>query len=121
MPTVREIARLQGLDDDFVFYGSKDLQYLSVLNAVPPAVSKKIAETIMRSIRNSAIVRFTNIQPSSSRKRVRINDPETEAETTHYWELPEKLSSLNWGRQGVESASCCYGGQLNWINCKNRA
>lgn len=78
MLTVREIARLQGLDDDFVFYGSKDLQYLSVLNAVPPAVSKKIAETIMRSIRNSATVRFTGIHPIGSRKRVRINDPENE-------------------------------------------
>lgn len=74
--TVREVARLQGFSDDFVFYGSKELQYLNVLNAVPPALTKSIAETIKRSIRNSATIRLTGIRPTGSRKRVRFNDPE---------------------------------------------
>lgn len=41
--TVRELARLQGFPDDFVFYGSKERQYEQVLEAFPPPVAKAIA------------------------------------------------------------------------------
>ncbi|KAK5045994.1 hypothetical protein LTR84_008780 [Exophiala bonariae] len=49
--TIREIARLQGFDDDYIFYGSRATQYLDVLNSIPPAISKKIADSILRFIR----------------------------------------------------------------------
>lgn len=45
--TVREAARLQTFDDDFEFLGSKGDQYKMIGNAVPPAFSKIIAETVM--------------------------------------------------------------------------
>lgn len=41
--TVREAARLQSFDDDFVFTGSQADQYKMVGNAVPPKFSKAIA------------------------------------------------------------------------------
>lgn len=78
MLTVREIARLQGFDDDCVFYGSRAVQYVDVLNAIPPAVSKKIAESIVRFIRSSATVTITRMNPATPRKRARCEDPEDE-------------------------------------------
>jgi DNA (cytosine-5)-methyltransferase 1 len=44
--TVREAARLQTFDDDFEFLGSRGDQYKMIGNAVPPAFSKIIAETV---------------------------------------------------------------------------
>lgn len=44
--TVREAARLQTFDDDFEFLGSRSDQYKMIGNAVPPAFSKIIAETV---------------------------------------------------------------------------
>ncbi len=44
--TVREAARLQTFDDDFEFLGSRGDQYKMIGNAVPPAFSKVIAETV---------------------------------------------------------------------------
>ncbi|KAK3385464.1 hypothetical protein B0H63DRAFT_449511 [Podospora didyma] len=45
--TVRELARLQGFKDDFIFYGNVDKhQYPEVLGPQPPAVSKAIVEII---------------------------------------------------------------------------
>jgi DNA (cytosine-5)-methyltransferase 1 len=44
--TVREAARLQTFDDDFEFFGSRGDQYKMIGNAVPPAFSKIIAETV---------------------------------------------------------------------------
>ena len=44
--TVRECARLQGFDDDFIFYGSQGDQYKMIGNAVPPIFAKLLANHI---------------------------------------------------------------------------
>ena len=54
--TVRELARLQGFPDDFVFYGSNKLQYRDVCCALPPTVARTTGETILRVIRNSTVI-----------------------------------------------------------------
>ena len=51
--TVRELARLQGFDDDFVFYHSRETQYTDVLSAVPPVVAQRVAEAIRDVIRRT--------------------------------------------------------------------
>ena len=45
--TVRELARLQSFPDDFIFCGNKISQQQQVGDAVPPLVSKALAETII--------------------------------------------------------------------------
>lgn len=56
--TVRESARLQGFEDDFVFLGPKSKQYSQVGNAVPPrlaaAVCRKIRTLLEQRMRNVA-------------------------------------------------------------------
>ena len=56
--TVREIARLQGFKDDFMFYNSEESQYKDVLKALPPIVAKRVAETILHIIRSSRLVKL---------------------------------------------------------------
>jgi len=50
--SVREAARLQSFPDDFVFYGTKDSQYQQVGNAVPPLMAEKIAECLLKQIKD---------------------------------------------------------------------
>ena len=46
IPTVRESARIQSFPDDFEIIGTRGSQYKQVGNAVPPMLSKVIAENI---------------------------------------------------------------------------
>ncbi|KAJ3958603.1 hypothetical protein N0V92_004827 [Colletotrichum tropicale] len=55
--TVRELARIQGFPDDFVFYGSERQQYEHVTFAQPPAVARAAAECI-----NTVIKRFREVK-----------------------------------------------------------
>ena len=48
--TVREAARLQSFDDDFVFLGSQSDQYKMIGNAVPPDFSKAIANAVYKTL-----------------------------------------------------------------------
>ena len=49
--TVREAARLQTFDDDYVFIGSMSDQYKMIGNAVPPAFAKILAEAMAKIYR----------------------------------------------------------------------
>lgn len=45
--SIREAARLQTFPDSFIFEGTKDSQYQQVGNAVPPFLSRAIAESLI--------------------------------------------------------------------------
>ena len=49
--TVREAARLQSFDDDFIFLGSQSDQYKMIGNAVPPLFSRAIANAVFNALR----------------------------------------------------------------------
>ncbi|KAH8881902.1 hypothetical protein GQ53DRAFT_466138 [Thozetella sp. PMI_491] len=51
--TVRELARLQGFEDDHLFYGSQQAQVQDVLAAHPPAIARAIATAIQSVVKAS--------------------------------------------------------------------
>ena len=53
--TVREAARLQTFPDDYIFIGSKMLQYKMIGNAVPPQFAKILADTLFQIIHKYGI------------------------------------------------------------------
>lgn len=48
--SIREGARLQSFPDDYLFYGSDGMKRLEIGNAVPPLLSKAIAEKMLEAL-----------------------------------------------------------------------
>lgn len=53
--TVRECARLQSFDDNFVFTGNGSDQHQQLANAVPPLLGKAIAEEIFKGLESKNV------------------------------------------------------------------
>lgn len=53
--TVREAARLQTFDDDYIFYGSNGDTYKMIGNAVPPLFAKKLAMAVHSILNNENV------------------------------------------------------------------
>lgn len=75
MLTVRELARLQGFKDNFVFYGSLGEQYVDVLAAQPPAIGNKTVRLIKNVVDCSRTQKLRVGQSSTpSIKRLRTDN-----------------------------------------------
>jgi DNA (cytosine-5)-methyltransferase 1 len=48
--SIREAARIQSFPDDFYFEGSRTAAFTQIGNAVPPLLSKSIAESIKKML-----------------------------------------------------------------------
>jgi DNA (cytosine-5)-methyltransferase 1 len=51
--SVREVARVQGFPDDFMFKGSLKQQYTQIGNAVPPPLAEAVATGVFRALDKS--------------------------------------------------------------------
>lgn len=51
-PTIREVARIQSFNDDFILAGTKYDQHQQLANAVPPILGKVIAEGVLKMLDN---------------------------------------------------------------------
>lgn len=49
--TVRELSRIQGIPDDFEFYGTESSQYRQVIDAIPLPIATKVANVVVQVIR----------------------------------------------------------------------
>lgn len=54
--SIREAARLQSFRDSFIFYGSKSSIYKQIGNAVPPLLTRAMAELIAPHIKNKNFI-----------------------------------------------------------------
>lgn len=72
--TVRELARLQGFPDDFIFYHSEEQQYKDVWAAFPPVISKLVGQTIRYMLQRSQAIKMGDrVQDSRGQKRARLD------------------------------------------------
>jgi site-specific DNA-cytosine methylase len=67
--TVRELARVQGIPDDFKFWGPIESQYEAVCKAIPPVIAKMVADTILQAIRNTLTI---TVAATRRNKRPRV-------------------------------------------------
>ncbi|EXJ62059.1 hypothetical protein A1O7_02492 [Cladophialophora yegresii CBS 114405] len=67
--TVRELARVQGIPDDFKFWGTIESEYEAVCKAIPPVIARMVADTIRQAIRNTLTV---TVDPRRRNKRARV-------------------------------------------------
>ena len=100
IPTVRELARLQSFDDDFVFLGKRTTsdqnrrfdvpQYTQVGNAVPPLLARSLGRAILRAIGISTID-----QRNRNARRSRIGYLNGSSAYSGYGIMPEVIKSLD--------------------------
>ncbi|KAJ0329326.1 hypothetical protein COL922a_012883 [Colletotrichum nupharicola] len=78
--TIRELARIQGFPDDFVFYGSERQQYEHVTFAQPPAAARAAAECIKTVIKRFREVKLRDGEGSQrpNKRRREDNGPSQE-------------------------------------------
>lgn len=93
--TIREIARVNGFPDDFVFYGSNNLAYESLSAAVPPVLARNVAQVISRAIADSspAVAKGNSVARGRKRARLDVEDNQTKSERS-----PERRNITIGGR-----------------------